>query len=102
MPFRFLEKKGLGSFFMSGSLDPDRFSLHISEIGPGTASHEPHAHPGVEALYVFEGKASVLNGGDTVELGPNDAVVIDPAKPHRIENRGGSRLRYLVIIAAAR
>ena len=46
--------KGLARCLVDESLPPERLHIHISEVGPGARAHPPHAHDGVEALYMLE------------------------------------------------
>ncbi len=94
-----LQTKGLGKLLAVPGLVPDKLSIHISEVEPGSRSHAAHTHAGgVEAFYVFEGQATVEIEGEQYPIGANQAMVIDATRPHRIFNSGATRTRYLVII----
>ncbi len=91
--------KGLTRCLIAENLDPNKLRFHMSEIAPGTSAHPPHTHAGVEAFYVMEGSGSVEVEGESYPLIPNEAIVIDPTRPHGLVNTGSTRMRYLVMIA---
>lgn len=98
MNFIELEKKGLAKFFVSETIDPQKLSIHISEVEPGNRSHAAHVHTGLEAFYIFEGQVTVEVEGAPYPLNVNESMVIDATVPHGIFNSGSTRTRYMVII----
>jgi mannose-6-phosphate isomerase-like protein (cupin superfamily) len=94
-----LEKKGLARFLVGENVDPQKLSVHISEVEPGNRSHSAHVHTGVEAFYVFEGQVTVEVEGEHFPLNANESMVIDATAPHGIFNSGATRTRYMVIVA---
>lgn len=99
MGFSSVDKKGLAKCFMDTDIDPEKFSLHISEIEPGMSSHACHAHDGVEAIYVFYGRGIVEVEAQEHPIGPNEAIVLKASKSHGLMNTGAKPLRYMVIKA---
>jgi mannose-6-phosphate isomerase-like protein (cupin superfamily) len=99
MSFIELQKKGLNKFLIGETIDPQKLSLHISEVEPGNRSHAAHTHDGIEAFYVFEGQATVEFQGNQYPLNANESMVIDASVPHGIFNSGTTRTKYLVIIS---
>ncbi len=98
--FTRLDKKNLNGFWIEASLAPDRISLHITEIAPGTRAHPPHTHAGVEAFYILSGSGTLeTEDGTQVQVGPNQAVAVDPARLHGLVNSGDTPLKYIVVIA---
>ncbi len=97
----FLEQqvKGLERFLVDEDLPPDRLRVHISQVGPGSRSHPPHTHGGVEALYMIEGEGTLEIGGESYALRASEATVFDPAKLHSLVNTGTEPMRYMVIIS---
>ena len=92
--------KGLSCYYQDADLDPQTLRLHISEIAPGTSAHPPHTHAGAEAFYVLEGRGTLnVEGEPPQSLGPNEAIVLNPAKLHGLTNTGDAPMRYIVIIA---
>ena len=98
MSFAELQKKGLGKFLIGDNIDPQKLSIHISEVEPGNRSHGAHVHTGLEAFYVFEGQATVEFQGAQYPLNANESMVIDATVPHGIFNSGTTRTKYMVII----
>lgn len=99
MGFSLLDKQGLTKCIMDTDIDPEKFSLHISEIEPGMSSHASHSHDGIEAIYVFNGRGIVEVEAQQHLIGPNEAIVIDASKSHCLTNTGTKPLRYMVIKA---
>jgi mannose-6-phosphate isomerase-like protein (cupin superfamily) len=96
--FNEIAKKGLAGFWVEDSIDPDRLSLHISQIAPGTRAHPPHTHAGAECFYVLEGTGTLETEGRSITISANQAVVIDPAKLHGFVNTGTTTLKYIVVL----
>ncbi len=100
MPFIPENVKGLHQCFVAEGVNPAALRLHISEIAPGTSAHPPHMHAGVEAFYVLEGYGVLSVEGEPPQpIGPNEAIVLNPAKSHGLTNTGNTPMRYMVIIA---
>jgi len=100
MTFSAQDVKGLTKYFLDAEVDPQALRLHISEIAPGTSAHPPHTHAGVEAFYVLEGHGSLNVVGELPQsIGPNEVIVLNPAKLHGLTNTGDTPMRYMVIIA---
>ncbi len=99
MNFSPIAFKGLARCLIAESIDPNKLRFHISEIEPGTSAHPPHTHAGVEAFYVLEGSGAVEVEGESYPLSSNEAILIDPTRPHGLVNTGSTRLRYLVMMA---
>lgn len=100
MPFIPKNVKGLHQCFVAEDINSEALRLHISEIAPGTSAHAPHTHAGVEAFYVLEGHGVLsVEGEPPQSLGPNEAIVLNPAKSHGLTNTGDTPMRYIVIIA---
>jgi quercetin dioxygenase-like cupin family protein len=100
MGFALQTVKGLGKYLVDSGIDPQMLRMHITEIAPGTSAHAPHTHAGLEAFYILEGHGILNVEGDTPQaLGPNDVIILDPAKLHGLTNTGATPMRYMVIIA---
>jgi len=93
-----IQKKGLSRCSIATSLDPEKLSLHISEIAPGTRAHPAHAHKGIEAFYVLEGSGVIETEGETIPIKSNQAVILDADRMHGLINTGSVPMKYLVII----
>jgi quercetin dioxygenase-like cupin family protein len=93
-----IQAKGLAKLLTMPGLVPDKLTIHITEVEPGSRSHPPHTHPGIEAFYVLEGQVTVEVEAELQTLGANESMVIDPTRLHGISNSGTGRTRYMVII----
>jgi uncharacterized cupin superfamily protein len=97
MGFSLIDKKGLAKCMINNNLDPENFSMHISEVAPGKSPHAFHAHEGIEAVYIFHGHGVIEVENQKNPIGPNEAIVMDAAKSHGLTNSGTEPLRYMVI-----
>lgn len=93
-----IQKEGLSRCLIAASLDPEKLSLHISEIAPGTRAHPAHVHKGTEAFYVLEGSGAIETEGETIPVESNQAVILDASCMHGLVNTGNVPMKYLVII----
>lgn len=91
--------KGVSRYLADESLPFDRLRMHISELEPGTNSHPPHTHDGVEAFYVLEGEGTLEIDGQPYVIHAGETMVIDPTRLHGLTNTGTMRLRYVVMIS---
>jgi transcriptional regulator with XRE-family HTH domain len=57
----------------------------------------PHAHPGVEFIYVVSGKLELSTPHDRYELGESDAVYFDSGVPHAYARVGARRAAAVVV-----
>ena len=73
------------------------FSVHVSVIRAGQASHPPHVHADEEVIYMLEGQAEVMIGGEVSVVGPNTAIYYPPNVRHGLRNCGDVDMRYLVV-----
>jgi quercetin dioxygenase-like cupin family protein len=71
--------------------------LDRSEPGDGPRLH---SHPYDETWVVIDGQISFHPGGDRLEAGPGDIVIVPPETPHRFTN-DGPRAAHLVCIHAS-
>jgi mannose-6-phosphate isomerase-like protein (cupin superfamily) len=97
MGFSLLDKKGLNKCLIDTDLDPEKVSIHISEIMPGQSSHASHTHVGVEAIYVFYGEGIMEVEKQKLLISHNETILMDANKSHCLTNTGTEPLRYMVI-----
>jgi len=90
--------KGLNSLLVDERIDPNIVTIHISEVGPGSRAHAPHAHSGIEGFYILEGQGVVEVGDERYAVGPNEVALIEAETLHGLVNVGQVPLRYMVII----
>lgn len=75
----------------------DGFTLKMSEVEAGKATHPPHVHQEDEIFYVGEGQAEFILGDEHVTAGPNTSFYCPSNVSHGIRNVGDGVLKYLVI-----
>ena len=63
--------------------------------GPGL-----HIHPYPETWIVHSGRARLVAGEETTEVGPGDIAVVPPWVPHKFTNVGEGRLVIFCVHAA--
>jgi (S)-ureidoglycine aminohydrolase len=99
MGFATIATKGLDGLLLDTNLAGKELKVHISEVAAGERSHPPHQHGGTEAIYMFEGEATLEIGESVQVVQANQAIVFDPNVPHGLRNSGDGPMRYMVIIA---
>lgn len=57
----------------------------------------PHHHPGIEFIYVFEGKLTLRVGSDEYELDEQDAIYFDSSVPHTYGRSSKRACKALVV-----
>lgn len=57
----------------------------------------PHHHPGVELLYLIEGKLEMTIGSEKYQLGPGDAVYFDSLQKHSYRSLVKSACTAMVV-----
>lgn len=68
-----------------------------NEPGQGPALH---VHPYPETWIVKSGRARIVAGDETYEVGPNDIAVVPGRVPHKFTNIGDDRLVIFCVHAA--
>jgi mannose-6-phosphate isomerase-like protein (cupin superfamily) len=76
-------------------------SLFLVHNEPG-AGPDLHKHPYPETWIVRSGKARFTAGGEDIEAGPGDIVVVSSETPHKFKNVGPERLDIICIHASPR
>jgi transcriptional regulator with XRE-family HTH domain len=75
-----------------------RFNAFFAEFFPIDADKaRPHAHPGVEFIYVIEGRLSVTVGDDEHVLDAGDSMYFDASVAHAYRRAGGRVCTALVV-----
>jgi transcriptional regulator with XRE-family HTH domain len=94
---------GSSAHLLIGTAAPARLEFWEWLIEPGDEYvGEPEMLGSVEIVYVHEGTLALTLGEQHVDIGPGDAVLIEPGAPRIFRNRGPGRLRYCQAFAAAR
>lgn len=79
-----------------------KLRANVWTLAPGDWSWGRHAHREQEEMYlVLDGRLRIEAGGDTVELGPREAVFVPAGVPHQLWNGGESEVTYLAAAAPA-
>lgn len=87
-------------WFLREALDTEQLGVSIMELEPGSRG-KPHDHTGdgqEEVYVVVDGTVEMeLNdGAETVTLGRNEALRVDPSERRQLFNRGGERARLVI------
>ena len=73
------------------------FECHVP---PNSRMPAPHSHDGFEeTIYGLEGASTWTIDGESIEIGPGEAVCVPRGAIHGFENRGGTDARFLAIAA---
>lgn len=79
-----------------------RFDAYYAQFLPvPAASARPHAHPGIEFVYVVAGTLMLHVGDDEHALGAGDAVYFDSTVRHSYRSRSRRTATALVVTAGA-
>ena len=74
------------------------FNCYLAEFLPVTVEKlRPHAHPGVEFIYVVRGTLSLHIDGDEQVIGPGDSIYFDATVPHAYRRSRGRSCSALVV-----
>jgi transcriptional regulator with XRE-family HTH domain len=77
-----------------------RFNAYFAEFLPVAADKvRPHAHPGVEFIYVLSGTLVVQSGGEEHTLAAGDSMYFDSSVPHAYHRHGARACRAVVVTA---
>ncbi|WP_424019325.1 cupin domain-containing protein [Halorientalis pallida] len=88
-----------GMWFLKEALDTDEVGVTVMRLEPGSKG-KPHDHSedGQEEVYcVVEGEVVVEFDGETVTLGENEAVRIDPDQRRQIRNESDDLARLVLV-----
>ena len=72
-------------------------AFHADILATSPDKLRPHQHPGVEFLYLMEGKLALKIGSDEHELEEGDAIYFDSGVPHSYRKLGKKACRALVV-----
>lgn len=89
-----------GMWFLKDHLDTEHLGFTVLELEAGGKGKE-HDHDGgqEEVYYVVEGTVEIDLGDETVSLGPEEAIRLDPDQTRQINNRGD--VRATLVLAGA-
>ena len=73
------------------------FAMRLFEIETG--GHTPvHRHPREHEVFLLEGDAAVVRGGQEVPVGPGTAVYVPSGEEHGFVNKGETPVRMLCMV----
>ena len=79
-----------------------RFNSYYAEFLPvAPDARRPHAHPGVEFIYVLSGKLRLNIGGEEHALGTSDSIYFDSSVPHGYGRISGRICSAVVVTSQA-
>jgi uncharacterized cupin superfamily protein len=77
-----------------------KLRANVWTLAPGDWSWGRHVHREQEELYlVLDGRLRVEAGGETLELGSREALVVPAGVPHQLWNAGEDEVTYLAAAA---
>jgi transcriptional regulator with XRE-family HTH domain len=78
-----------------------RFNSYLAEFLPADADRQrPHAHPGVEFIYVLRGRMTVQLGDQDHGLAAGDSMYFDSTQLHSYRRDGSRRCQGVVVTCA--
>jgi mannose-6-phosphate isomerase-like protein (cupin superfamily) len=82
-----------GMWFLKDELDATTIGLTVLELEPGGKGkeHDESATGQEEVYYVVSGTVDIHLDGETVSVGPEEAIRLDPDQRRQIENTGDER-----------
>jgi quercetin dioxygenase-like cupin family protein len=85
-------------FLIEGADSNGSVSAFECDIPANSAMAAPHSHNGFEeTIYELEGTTTWTIDGETIDLGPGEAVCVRRGQVHSFENRGVADARFLAI-----
>ena len=79
----------------------DKFSVHVTTIKPGEASHPAHRHPDEEIIIVKEGALDVTINGKTDRASAGSIIFFASNDLHGMRNAADTSTSYYVIRATS-
>ena len=73
------------------------FAMRLFEVEPGGRT-PLHSHPWEHEIFILEGEARLILGGEEKRAGRETAIYIPPNLKHSIMNVGENKLRFLCLI----
>jgi mannose-6-phosphate isomerase-like protein (cupin superfamily) len=82
-----------GMWFLKDELSASSLGVTVLELEPGGKGKEhDHGEDGQEEIYyVVSGTVDIHLGGETVTVGPEEAIRVDSNQQRQIENNGDKR-----------
>lgn len=88
-----------GMWMLRGPLECERLGVSVVELEPGgKGKRHHHRGDGHEEVYlVVEGHLDVDLDGETVTLGPDEAIRVGPRTQRQLVNRGDERVKVVAV-----
>jgi len=88
-----------GMWFLKDDLHTEHLGVTVLELEPrGKGKEHDHAEDGQEEVYyVVDGQVEIDLPEETVALGPDEAIRLDPDQRRQIHNRGDEPLKLLLV-----
>jgi (S)-ureidoglycine aminohydrolase len=88
------DKGGRRNVFDKGTVQSERFEMHITTLNEGLMSHPPHTHKAAEILLLIEGEAEESIDGEWQPAAVGDIIFLQSQVPHAIRNTGKKPCTY--------
>jgi mannose-6-phosphate isomerase-like protein (cupin superfamily) len=88
-----------GMWFLKDALNATTVGLSVLELEPGgTGKEHDESESGQEEIYyVVEGSVEVSVGSETVTLGTDEAIRLDPSESRQLHNTGDERAKLVLV-----
>ena len=75
----------------------DELEMHVTQVGPGLATHAPHRHHDEEVIIIRQGTFEVFQDGKITQAGPGSIVFHSSGSLHNLKNVGDTEGSYHVV-----
>ncbi len=75
----------------------DELEIHVTQVGPGLATHPPHKHHDEEVIIIRQGTFEVFQDGTITKAGPGSIVFHASGSLHNLKNIGDTEGTYHVV-----
>jgi len=86
-------------WFLKGELGASEVGLTVLELEPGAEGkeHDETESGQEEIYYVVDGTVEVSVGSETVTLGHDEAIRVDPSERRKLHNVGDERAKLVLV-----
>ncbi len=85
-------------FLVEGADSDGSASVFECHVPANSRMPAPHSHDGFEeTIYGLDGTTTWMIGGETIDIGPGEAVCVRRGQVHGFENRGAVDATFLTI-----
>jgi mannose-6-phosphate isomerase-like protein (cupin superfamily) len=88
-----------GMWFLKEELGTNHLGVTVLELEPDGKgkTHDESESGQEEVYYVVEGEIDIELEGETVTLGTDEAIRLDPSERRQIHNRGDERAKLVLV-----